>query len=31
MKILNWQNLITWIVILGIAYLIWSPIVKSIF
>ncbi|MBD45012.1 MAG: hypothetical protein CMC65_07300 [Flavobacteriaceae bacterium] len=31
MKKLNWQKLITWIVILGISYLIWSPVLKSIF
>ena len=31
MKKLNWQKLITWIAILGISYLIWSPVLKSIF
>ena len=31
MKKLNWQKLITWIVILGISYLIWSNVLKSIF
>lgn len=31
MKKLNWQKLITWIVVLGISYLIWSNVLKSIF
>jgi|TARA_B100000768_G_scaffold127063_1_gene117676 hypothetical protein len=31
MKKINWQKLITWIVILGITYLLWSNIFNSIF
>ena len=31
MKKLNWTKLIAWICILGIAYLIWSNILKLIF
>ena len=31
MKKINWQKLITWIVILGITYLLWSNIFKLVF
>ena len=31
MKKINWQKLITWIIILGITYLLWSNIFNSIF
>ena len=31
MKKINWQKLVTWIVILGITYLLWSNIFKLVF
>ena len=31
MKKINWQKIITWIIILGITYLLWSNVFKLIF
>lgn len=31
MRRVNWTKLITWICILGITYLIWSPVFRWIF